>query len=439
MPGQYEQLEKNNSVVKEIPFVVKTIGDPEDRTLRFIASTEGVDIDDDIIRVAGWNLENFQKNPVILYMHNNFMPPIGKAVNVIKDVIAKMLIIDIKFPSIGELTSDIKNPHEHAKFADMIYNMATNGYIGTGSVGFTASKFKEREDQDDKPEWARGIEFLEQELLEFSITTVPANPDASMMRSMKSKGQATEDDIDQFTKYAKLFIELDGVKSDDDTEITKVLDPFGNPSTRDIERDIDNALKIDGDQTGWSIDIYPINYPNGHATVHHFEEDEILLHDYMYEVRDGKTVVTLGPGREVEVQMIMDFKTISDAKSLALNTDKTKTSALTVDLKVSDMPEVMKMIENKLNEIEKRGASISQKSKESIESAIGKFTSGIDTLSELINGSKAEDDPEDEDETIEESTEIDAQKDITEPVDQEHQEEEESPEDGEMVIIFDNE
>jgi hypothetical protein len=426
------ELQKNNETKKEISFEVKVIGEDDERILRFISSTETPDRDEDIIRVAGWNLENFKKNPVILFMHNNFMPPIAKAISVTKDLIAKQLVIDMKFPTISELSSDVENPHQHALFADMIFNMAKNGYIGTGSVGFRSNLFQRRLDQDDMPEWSRGIEFIEQELLEFSITTVPANPEAVIMRSMKSKGLATHDQIDQFAKYAKTFIDLgnitpeegrdfhwveeeEGNKLADAAELeaknlgieihrtvvdgkehtvsvldiedkginasfeyftdksgsltidskylsqegTKTADPFGNPSARDIEFSIDDSLfdTLNERRTGWSIDVYPINYPSGNVTIHHFGDDTIKLHAYIYEKGENGVVITLGEGREVEVAL--DFKSISEQKSAVVKT----------------------------------GATISQKNRNSINSAIDKMNEGIEGLKAVLTAAQEEVEP----------------------------------------------
>ena len=44
----------------------------------FIASTDDVDRYSDIIDQKGWQLDNYKKNPVILFNHNSQALPIGK-------------------------------------------------------------------------------------------------------------------------------------------------------------------------------------------------------------------------------------------------------------------------------------------------------------------------------------------------------------------------
>ncbi len=69
-----------------MPLLRITPGEPVDegnRVIRFVASDETPDRVGDIIKVSGWNLTNYKKNPVVLWGHDQAnTPPIGKAVNV---------------------------------------------------------------------------------------------------------------------------------------------------------------------------------------------------------------------------------------------------------------------------------------------------------------------------------------------------------------------
>lgn len=174
---------------KQLAFTVKQIGPESDRTLRFMGSDETVDRDNDIIEVAGWITDSYLKNPVVLWSHNGYStPPIAKTVNLIKDLTGKRLIFDIKFPTLEELSSDVANASDHAKFVDTIYNMCKNGYLNAVSVGFRGIKYKTRDDPDvlELPEWQRGRRYIEQELYEISICSIPANPNA--LQDAKAKG-----------------------------------------------------------------------------------------------------------------------------------------------------------------------------------------------------------------------------------------------------------
>jgi len=185
---------------------VKQIGEESERILRFVGSDETPDRDDDIIEAAGWKLEEYQKNPVFLWAHNYEMPPIGKAVKVEKDLAKKCLVFDVKFPTVEELSSDVRNPSEHAKFIDTIYNLYRGNYLSATSVGFRGIKFKPRDDDEmnNKPEWQRGRRYLEQSLLELSAVPVPSNPNA--LQQAKSAGVAGVEAVEKALAEVKRVV-----------------------------------------------------------------------------------------------------------------------------------------------------------------------------------------------------------------------------------------
>ncbi len=53
-----------------------------ERTLRFCFSDNSVDRMGDTIDAAGWDLTDFNRNPVALWAHDSSAPPIGGAVSV---------------------------------------------------------------------------------------------------------------------------------------------------------------------------------------------------------------------------------------------------------------------------------------------------------------------------------------------------------------------
>jgi hypothetical protein len=68
------------------------------------------------------------------------------------------------------------------EFSDQVFRLIKAGYIKAGSVGFSPLKFSFAEDSDR----AFGIDFHEQELLEFSVVPVPANANALVQAAVKS-------------------------------------------------------------------------------------------------------------------------------------------------------------------------------------------------------------------------------------------------------------
>ena len=106
-----------------------TVGDAvastEDRTFTFVFSDESVDRYGDVIYARGWDLANFNANPIALFGHdaNTVENVIGKAKNV--RVEGSRLIGDIEF-----MGAEV-NPN-----AEAVYQMVKGGFLKTVSVGF---------------------------------------------------------------------------------------------------------------------------------------------------------------------------------------------------------------------------------------------------------------------------------------------------------------
>jgi HK97 family phage prohead protease len=134
------------------------VADLDNRTLRFTISTSSPDRERDIVSVTGWNLANYKNNPVVLWAHDYRQPPIARAVDV--QVIGDRLVASAEFV-----------PKALSPFADSIYQLIKAGFLKGTSVGFRPTKWSLNTERG-------GMDFQEQELLEFSITPVPAHPDA---------------------------------------------------------------------------------------------------------------------------------------------------------------------------------------------------------------------------------------------------------------------
>lgn len=171
-------------VVKSFPATIKSI-DIEKRTIDFIISDGSIDRHDDTISPAGWVLDNYKKNPVVLWAHQNKQLPI-----------AKSIAIDID-------SDGLKSTAEFATrdvypFADSVFQMYQKGFLNAVSVGFNAIEWEWAEDEEERP---MGIDFLKQELFEYSAVPIPANPNALI--DAKSKGV----DIAPLADWAEQCIE----------------------------------------------------------------------------------------------------------------------------------------------------------------------------------------------------------------------------------------
>ena len=143
-------------IVKDIHPVIKEVNN-EDRSFWAVASTESPDRYGDVVRQDGWVVDNFMKNPVILWAHDYRRPPVGRVEEV--KVENGQLLFKAKFLPEG------LDPE-----ADKIFEMYKSGFLKAFSVGFMPLEYEANEHG--------GTTFKKQELLEISAVPVPANPEA---------------------------------------------------------------------------------------------------------------------------------------------------------------------------------------------------------------------------------------------------------------------
>jgi len=187
----------------------------KDGTYHFVGSDENIDRDGEIIKVSGWDLTEFKKNPVILWGHNHSVPAIGKAEKVYKR--NKQLHFNVRFASEGI--------HE---LADTVRKLIDDGILKAVSVGYISKK-REYNDLEESAETGHRITTLEAELYELSVVNVGANQNALLA----SKGY-TEDEIAILTGEADIEVEDEVVMFKDE------------PSTKDIEVS-DTTLRVLGE------------------------------------------------------------------------------------------------------------------------------------------------------------------------------------------------
>ena len=138
--------------------VEKAEGDPATAPLRIRITTAQRDRDRDTISAAGWKLENFRKNPVVLFAHNSRGLPIARDDGLTLDesgLVGTPRFCDAEMNPMGP----------------MVERMLRGGFLNAASVGFLPMIWQINEQE-------RGYDFLEQELLEYSIVPIPANPGA---------------------------------------------------------------------------------------------------------------------------------------------------------------------------------------------------------------------------------------------------------------------
>ncbi|HQL33510.1 MAG TPA: peptidase [Treponemataceae bacterium] len=149
-------------------FIDAKAGETED-VFPWVFSTFDTDRYDEKVDPKGWELERYLENPVVLWAHCHSIPAIGKA----SDLAASdFLSGNIRF-----------NEKDYDEFGWSIGERVKRGVIRAGSVGMLV---KEIEWLDRKAGDGDEADLIirKQELLEFSICNVPANPFALQTSSL---------------------------------------------------------------------------------------------------------------------------------------------------------------------------------------------------------------------------------------------------------------
>ena len=160
--------------------------DEKNRTIDFVASTEAVDRYHDILRVRGFQTENYLKNPVFLWAHKSSEPPIGRTVAISKELNPPALVQRVQFADKATYP-----------FADTIFNLYKSKFLAAVSVGFIPLEQPAPILGADGRSTG-GYEFTSQELLELSAVPIPANPEA-VARALDERIVSSDD-------AAKVFI-----------------------------------------------------------------------------------------------------------------------------------------------------------------------------------------------------------------------------------------
>ena len=141
--------------------VKMTTDDSDADTLHMVASNDALDRYDETIVAAGWQLKNYERNPVIQNSHQygNIIFTIGKALKTWIDGDA--------------LKQTWKFATKENPFAKIARDLYAGGFLNASSVGFIPLTW---ETGNQASNFRR--KYLTQELLEVSAVSIPANPEA---------------------------------------------------------------------------------------------------------------------------------------------------------------------------------------------------------------------------------------------------------------------
>lgn len=225
---------------------VKSI-DEEARKATFVISTDEKDRTGEVVEQS-WDLENYKKNPIVLFGHDASKPGyvLGKATEIVsdKDGDKNITLGTVQFAEEGT-----------SEDADTVWKLVKQGILRTVSVGFIPHTFKKLADDD-------GTDVLaDNELLEFSIVPIPANPSAValalgdgsieekdakyMLKTYKSEAEYIEKSLCDIMASSKTDGNSNsrkekGIMSDDD--IAKIAEAVGTAVSEAITPKLDEIL-----------------------------------------------------------------------------------------------------------------------------------------------------------------------------------------------------
>jgi len=195
----------------------------------FVISDESVDRQGEVIKQDGWDLENFKKNPVVLFGHDSWKLPIGKAIKIYAEGDKTYAVI--------EFAVEI---YDKAK---TIWEMVKAGILNTVSVGFMNNEYLDGDDYEN-------VQLTKNELLEISIVPIPANPNAIVLAA--KDGLISKKDAQFLTKAMEK--ELEGLRpltKDDKLEGMEQLQQFITESLQPVNdklASLEQVINGDGDK-----------------------------------------------------------------------------------------------------------------------------------------------------------------------------------------------
>jgi len=205
---------------------IKAFVEKKEGKLVAVASTETKDRTGDIIKVSGWKLDNFKKNPVLLFAHKYNEPPIGIAKNI--RIEGDKLVFEPVFHGITQLSREVKEMYT-----------ADPPIMRAFSVGFIPLQV----DKEDRHL------ILESELLEISAVPVPANAEA-LISLAKSYSPEEKKKVENWVEEEIKECSECQVEGEDDAILEKVLEKAKELKEEDYDEISEMVIKP---------------YPNEHA------------------------------------------------------------------------------------------------------------------------------------------------------------------------------
>lgn len=173
---------------------VKAI-DEENGILEAVVTTSDVDRYNENIVTSGIDTANYLNNPVVLYGHDYYGFPVGKTIK----------LTQLK----NKIKAQFQLAIEEYDFASTLYRLIKGGYVNAVSIGGRVL------------EWSEDYRSIEKmEMLEFSIVSIPANPNAMITaKGFEAMAGKSMDTVQAEAQAMSAKIMLDKIKAIPDDEI----------------------------------------------------------------------------------------------------------------------------------------------------------------------------------------------------------------------------
>jgi len=196
----------------------KAVKDEENRVIEFIATSQIVDYDGDIVEIEGVDIKAIKKNKSFLWSHNKAELPIGKILSLKK--VGKQII------GKAQLTSEEEYP-----FGYQIWKLIKNGYINNVSMSFLPN-YDTMEYKEIKGKRVRVIK--DATMIEISAVNMGANKNALITsKSLKDMSQKAWENGDLDGEELNLVNENIDSLSNEEKEVADVI-------KSDVKEEVDN-------------------------------------------------------------------------------------------------------------------------------------------------------------------------------------------------------
>lgn len=203
------------------------------KLFRFKITTGGLDRANDRVDPSGLSIENFLKNPLVLWNHASWDSPIGRCVGLQR--VADGYLAETEL-------------HQITDVAKEIYALVENGFLKATSIGFIPLSWEDaklKEGEEAYPTYRRTADgvpivrtYTKAELLEYSICPIPMNPSAV------AQSFSVNDDSFIYAAVEKGIIPADGAIPRMYSQKTVVSSH--TTSTMNIEEIIKNLAQASG-------------------------------------------------------------------------------------------------------------------------------------------------------------------------------------------------